>query len=224
MPRQWYQPQEPRQPLKPILPPEQLWQHLEADFMSFDGSEYLVIIDYYSKMPIICKMPTSQCKAAKTITHLKELFIEHGLPESIRLDNGPSSLAICSRSLQKNGTSFITWVPLQTPTAMDRLSQQWRSSKVSSPDQSAWEDLYLALLSYRSTTIDSHLRSPGEILYQHVLHTTVHQDPHAVAKHERLEAAHSAANHYHTGCHKKAPLYAEQTVSVLNCDRTLWPL
>ena len=57
--------------------------------MTFDGSEYLVIIDYYSKMPIVQKMPTSQCSSAKMITVLKELFAEHGIPEEIRSDNGP---------------------------------------------------------------------------------------------------------------------------------------
>ena len=50
---QRHRPQEPRQPLKPTPPPERLWQHLGADFMSFDGSEYLVIVNYYSKMPIV---------------------------------------------------------------------------------------------------------------------------------------------------------------------------
>ena len=57
--------------------------------MMFDGSEYLVIVDYYSKMPIVRKMPTSQCNSAKTITVLKELFAEHGIPEEIQSDNGP---------------------------------------------------------------------------------------------------------------------------------------
>ena len=51
--------------------------------MMFDGSEYLVIVDYYSKMPIVWKMPTSQCNSAKMITVLKELFAEHGIPEEI---------------------------------------------------------------------------------------------------------------------------------------------
>ena len=32
----------------------------------------------------------------------------------------------------------------------------------------------------------------------------------------------SAANPDHTGCYKKAPLYAGQSVSVINNDRTLW--
>ena len=35
-------------------------------------------------------------------------------------------------------------------------------------------------------------------------------------------ATQSAANPDHTGCYKKAPLYAGQSVSVINNDRTLW--
>ena len=51
--------------------------------MIFDGSEYLVIVDYYSKMSIVQKILTSQCSSAKMITVLKELFAEHGIPEEI---------------------------------------------------------------------------------------------------------------------------------------------
>ena len=57
--------------------------------MTFDESKYLVIIDYYSKMPIVQKMPPSQCNSAKTITVLKELFAEHGISEVIQSDNRP---------------------------------------------------------------------------------------------------------------------------------------
>ena len=67
------------------------------------------------------------------------------------------------------------------------------------------------------------------MLYQHALRTTVpqrirHKDPYAAAEHERLEeqATQSAANHDRTGCRRKAPLYAGQSVSVINNDRTLW--
>ena len=34
-------------------------------------------------------MPPSQCNVAKTISVLKELFSEHGIPETLRSDNGP---------------------------------------------------------------------------------------------------------------------------------------
>ena len=67
------------------------------------------------------------------------------------------------------------------------------------------------------------------MLYQHTLCTTVpqrirHKDPYAAAERERLEerATQSAVNHDRTGCRRKAPLYAGQSVSVINNDRTLW--
>ena len=67
------------------------------------------------------------------------------------------------------------------------------------------------------------------MLYQCALRTTVpqrirHKDPRAAAECERLEecATQSAANHDHTGCCRKAPLYAGQSVSVINNDSTLW--
>ena len=60
--------------------------------MHFDGNEYLIIINYYSKMPFVHKIPPSQCNAAKMISTLKELFAEHDIPESLCSDNGPSAL------------------------------------------------------------------------------------------------------------------------------------
>ena len=57
--------------------------------MTFDGSEYLVIVNYYSKMPIVQKMPMSPYNIAKTIKVLKDLFVEHGILEEIWSDNGP---------------------------------------------------------------------------------------------------------------------------------------
>ena len=67
------------------------------------------------------------------------------------------------------------------------------------------------------------------MLYQCALCTTVpqrirHKDPYAAAERERLEerATQSAADHDRTGCRRKAPLYAGQSVSVINNDRTLW--
>ena len=49
------------------------------------------------------------------------------------------------------------------------------------------------------------------------------KDPYAAAACERLEecATQSVANYDCTGCCRKAPLYAGQSVSVINNDRTL---
>ena len=62
----------------------------------------------------------------------------------------------------------------------------------------------------------------------HTMHNSVTKDqaqgPHAATEHERLEehATQSAANHDRAGCHRKAPLYAGQSVSIINNDRALW--
>ena len=142
----------------------------------------------------------------------------------------PSSPAIYSRSLQKSGNFTHHTSSPTNPHSNGQVESAVKIIKgLLTRLKCAGEGPYLALLAYRRTPVDSHLRSPGEILYQHVLCKTVpqrikHQDPHAAAKCERLEdhAAQSAANHDYTGCCKKAPLYAGQTVSVLNNDRTLW--
>ena len=45
-----------------------------------EGINYLVIGDYYLKVFMICKYPAGQTNAAKTITFIKEVFSEHGIP------------------------------------------------------------------------------------------------------------------------------------------------
>ena len=82
-------PQEPEELLQQTLNPEHPWQLLIADYYHFDGSEYLVVTDYYSKMPIVRRIPASQSNASKIISVLKELFTEHGIQEILCADNGP---------------------------------------------------------------------------------------------------------------------------------------
>ena len=227
---QRHRPHEPRQPLKPTPPPERPWQQLRADFMTYDGSEYLVIVDYYSKMPIVWKMPTSQCNSAKTITVLKELFAEHGIPEEIRSDNGPQFASHLFAEFSKDWNIKHSTSSSRNPRSNGQAESAVKIVKgLLTRAKCSGQDPYLALLAYRSTPFDSHLRSPAEMLYQRALRTTVpqrirHKDPYAAAEHERLEehATQSAVNHDRTGCHRKTPLYAGQSVSVINNDRTLW--
>ena len=79
----------PSQLFQPIQAPEHLWEDLHVDYFQFDCSEYLVITDYYSKMPIVQRILISQCNASKTTSVLKKLFAEHGIPETLHTDNCP---------------------------------------------------------------------------------------------------------------------------------------
>ena len=62
------------------------------------------------------------------------------------------------------------------------------------------------------------------VLYAQLCHKGSGTRTYAAAERERLEehATQSAVNHDRTGCRRRAPLYAGQSVSVINNDRTLW--
>ena len=198
--------------------------------MTYDGSEYLVIVDYYSKMPMVWKMPTSQCNSAKMITVLKELFAEHGIPEEIRSDNGPQFGSHLFAKFKKDWNIKHSTSSPRNPRSNGQAESAVKIVKgLLTSAKCSGQDPYLALLAYKSTPVDSHLRSPAEMLYQRALRTTVpqrirHKDPYAAAERDRLEecAIQSAADHDCTGCRRKAPLYAGQSVSVINNVRTLW--
>ena len=227
---QRHRPQEPRQPLQPTPAPERPWQHLGADFFHFDGSEYLVVMDYYSKMPIVRKIPASQCNAAKTIATLKDLFAEQGIPESLRTDNGPQFANALFTEFATDWKFDHNTSSPRNPRSNGQAEAAVKTVKgLLTRAKYSGQDPYLALLAYRSTPIDAHLRSPAEMLYQRTLRTTVpqrmrHTDPHAEAEREHLDhrAHQSAAHHDRRGCRQKPPLFAGQTVSVLNDARTLW--
>ena len=85
---QRFRPCQPHAPLKATDPPTRQWQRVGSDLFEFDGHDHLVIADYYSKLPIICKIPREQCNTAKVISLSKEIFSEHGIPEVLMSDNG----------------------------------------------------------------------------------------------------------------------------------------
>ena len=66
------------------------------------------------------------------------------------------------------------------------------------------------------------------MLYQRNICTTLpqrihHKDPHAADDHDRLnQHAPQSTEYYDCHCRTKSPLYAGQTVSVLNNDKSLW--
>ena len=199
---QHHHPQEPRQPLQPTPAPEHPWQHLGADYCSFDGFEYLVIVYYYSKMLFVRRIPPSQCNAAKTISVLKELFSEHGIPQTIRSDNGPQFASHQFTEFPKEWNFDHTTSSPRNPRSNSQAKAAVKVTKgLLTHAKYSGQDPYLALLAYRSTPIDAHLRPPAEMLYQRGIRTTVpqrirHKDPKMAADQDHLNnhATQSAAD------------------------------
>ena len=180
-------------------------------------------------MPFIRKIPPSQCNAAKTISVLKELFSKHGIPETIRSDNGPQFASHQFTEFAKEWNFDHTTSSPRNPRSNGQAEAAVKVTKgLLTCAKYSGQDPFLALLAYRSTPIDAHLRSPAEMLYQRAIRTTVpqrirHKDPQAAADRDHLnDRATQSAAYHDRHCRPKSPLYAGQTVSVLNDAKTLW--
>ena len=80
-------PEQPKVPMIPSdVPPRAL--HTGADLFYSNGTEYLLVSDYYSKFLFVRRLP-AKCTSAAVILQLKQIFSEQGIPQIVRTDNGP---------------------------------------------------------------------------------------------------------------------------------------
>ena len=129
----------------------------------------MLIVDYYSRFIEISKL--ASITSAEVIQHTKSIFARHGIPEEIVTDNGTqySSEAFALFS-QEYKFSHITSSPLY-PLSNGEAERAVKTVKQLLDKN---EDPYLALLSYRSTSIRNGY-SPSELLMGRKIRTTLPQ-------------------------------------------------
>ena len=81
---------------KPLRP----WEVLGTDVFHFNNKNYLCILDYHSKFPVIKKMEGLSTKSLIATT--KVIFAEYGIPHKILSDAGTNFISdkfrkFCSR-------------------------------------------------------------------------------------------------------------------------------
>ena len=67
------------------------WTQIATDIFYFENDSYLLLVDYTSRFPIVCKLTSTM--AQQVASRMKLIFSEYGWPETIILDNGPCYLA-----------------------------------------------------------------------------------------------------------------------------------
>ena len=73
-------------PLGPEIPLHP-WLKLASDIFHFNGTDYLLVVDYISCFPVIRRLSSQTSKAV--IEQLKSIFAEYGVPDTLITDNGP---------------------------------------------------------------------------------------------------------------------------------------
>ena len=149
----------------PWMLPEKPWSRLHLDHaINFLGTNWLVLVDAYSKYP--CIHATSSVSAKATMDILEQEFAHFGYPHALVTDNAPTFhsgefQAWC----QERGITHLSGAPYHPATngAAERLVQSFKQSlkKSALPPKAALQEF---LMQYRRTPLDSGGYSPSELL------------------------------------------------------------
>ena len=138
----------------PWMLPEKPWSRVHVDHaINFLGSNWLVLIDAFSKYP--CIHPTSSTSTKSTTELLEQDFAHFGYPHSIVSDNATSFTSEEFQSwCRERGIIHLTGAPYHPATngAAERLVQTFKQalSKSSLPPRAALQEF---LMQYRRTPL-----------------------------------------------------------------------
>ena len=168
----------PPEPLKHTEFPSQPWQDLAADLMGpLPSGEYVfVVVDYYSRYfeVDILKSVTS----ATIIGSLERIFCTHGLPQSLKADNGPQFTSEeFGTFLETNGIQHRTSTPLW-PQANGEVERQNRSLlkalKIAQAEKKNLKvEMRKFLTAYRTTPHSSTGVSPAKLLFNREIRSKI---------------------------------------------------
>ena len=133
------------------------------------GTDYLITVDYFSRYPEVTQLRTTT--SSTVINSLKSIFARHGIPETVRSDNGPqfasSEFDDFARNYQFRHTTSSPHFPSSNGQAERAVKQVKHLLKRA-------DDPFLALLSYRSTPMPWCGKSPAELLMGRISVQTFH--------------------------------------------------
>ena len=85
--------------------PDQPWVKIGTDLFSFDSKDYVIVVDYTSKLFEISCLPNTE--ASTVINHTKAIFSRYGIPREVVSDNGPNLLLMNTKNFLKSGILSI---------------------------------------------------------------------------------------------------------------------
>jgi len=164
LPCQASRPSQPTESLYCHSIPHRPWQKVGMDLFDFQGSQYLLVVCYYSNFPFVRLMKSTTSSAV--IAYLRTLFAEHGTPDVVFCDQGPQ---FHSAEFRQFSTTFgfgIEHSSPRYPQANGFIESMVKVIKDLFDRASAsGEDPMLSVQAYRATPINARLSSPAELLF-----------------------------------------------------------
>ena len=150
--------------------PEYPWQVVGTDLFEIDGTHYLLTVDYFSRYPEVQQLTTTS--SAAVISASKAVFARHGIPETVRSDNGPQ---YSSHEFARFASAYEFKHITSSPRFPQSNGQVERMVKTVKSMLKRSQDPYLALLSYRATPLPWCDLSPAELSMGRRIRTPIPQ-------------------------------------------------
>ena len=167
----------PREPLISHEMPSRPWAKLGTDSFEFANKPYLVVVDYFSKYPEVCRLENKT--ASCVISHLKSMFARYGIPDEVIADNMPFGSAEMRQFASQRDFKITTSSP-EYPASNGQSERM--VGIVKQLMRKAYEegrDPHLALLQYRNIPVSGLSYSPAQLLKSRMLRDkmTTHASP-----------------------------------------------
>ena len=140
-----------REQLMPTILPDYPWQSVAMDLFVLNGVNYVVIVDYFSRYPEVIKLRSTT--SSTLIDAVIAVVSRHGIPESVRSDNGPQ---FSSREFAKFAASYGFKHTTSSPYFSQSNGLVERTVQTVKNILKGNQDPYLAILTYRSTQLPRH--------------------------------------------------------------------
>ena len=151
------------EPLQSHPTPELPWHTVATDLFEIKNSKYLLLVDYYSRFPILCKLGSTTSKVL--VQEMKAIFAELGVPNVIVSDGGPQYTSAEFKDFKKQWKIEHRVSSPRNPQSngmAERCVQTMKASLIKTMEEG--EDVDLALLTYKTTPLSHRLLLPAVLL------------------------------------------------------------
>ena len=160
-----------KEPMLPYEVPNRPWEKFGADYFTFAGKDYLLVVDYFSKYPEVIRMKSKTAEA--TVKKLTQIFSRHGIPNTLVADNMPFNSKAFRRFAKEWDFSIVTSSP-NYPQSNGLIERNVQTMKnLLKKAKEAMKDEQLALLEFRNTPISGLQESPAQLLMSRRLRSTL---------------------------------------------------
>lgn len=159
-----------KEPLIPHAIPNRPFERLACDILEYNNKDYLAIADYYSKW---IELKPLKGKTAKDVNlELTEVFSRNGIPNVIVADNMPFGSYECKQFAKSLDFKFENSSP-RYPKSNGLAERTVQICKNILKKANDMQEVYLALLEYRSTPTKDLSYSPSQLNQNRMLRTKI---------------------------------------------------